>query len=333
MRILPVMSRVESRESKAKTPGPRPIAAFTMVEIALSLAVIGIALVAILGVLPIGLRMQRENREFTLINQDATVLMEHIRNGAYGQNDLTNYIYAITNMWTRYKTDGVTVDVSDLNGYTDSAYKMGINGNGAAYYSDGAPINNGTNIIGLLTTPEFTDANGQPLPGIITNMVCFSNHMVAYIRSVSGAAGERPPQDNTLLRQSSFGYRVVCQNLPTPTLLPPEWQNTATYGRGDRVYEIQSGKLLYWVSESDTNTAAPGTLGRWRQDGYTGTLVSNSRELRLTFLWPQLPNGNVGNGRWTYRASVAGQLSMKTNLVPNMFLYFFQPQSFSTNAP
>jgi hypothetical protein len=45
--------------------------AFTMVEIAISLAVIGFALVAIIGVLPRGLRVQRENREETIINQDA----------------------------------------------------------------------------------------------------------------------------------------------------------------------------------------------------------------------------------------------------------------------
>ena len=47
-----------------------------MVEIAICLAVIGIALVSIIGVLPIGMNTQRDNREETIINQDATVFME-----------------------------------------------------------------------------------------------------------------------------------------------------------------------------------------------------------------------------------------------------------------
>ena len=45
-----------------------------MVEIAICLAIIGIALVAIIGVLPLGINVQKDNREETIINQDATVL-------------------------------------------------------------------------------------------------------------------------------------------------------------------------------------------------------------------------------------------------------------------
>ena len=69
--------------------------AFTMIEVAISLAIIGFALVAIIGVLPYGMNTQRDNREETVINQDATLLIEAIRNGAYGNDDLTNYVYAI----------------------------------------------------------------------------------------------------------------------------------------------------------------------------------------------------------------------------------------------
>ncbi len=50
-----------------------------MVEIAISLAIIGIALVGIIGALPLGLQTQRDNREQTVINQDATVFLEAIR--------------------------------------------------------------------------------------------------------------------------------------------------------------------------------------------------------------------------------------------------------------
>src|SRR3954462_8763358 len=71
--------------------------AFTMIEIAISLAVIGFALIAIIGILPTGLDVQRKNREETIINQEAAMWIEAIRNGAQGMNDLTNYVDGITN--------------------------------------------------------------------------------------------------------------------------------------------------------------------------------------------------------------------------------------------
>lgn len=66
--------------------------AFTMVELALCIAVVAIAMVAIIGVLPAGLGVQKQNREETIIDQDATLLMEAIRSGAGGFDDLTNYV-------------------------------------------------------------------------------------------------------------------------------------------------------------------------------------------------------------------------------------------------
>lgn len=60
----------------------RPELAFTMVEVALSLAIVAFAMVAIIGVMPAGLNVQRENREDTILSQDAALLMEAIRSGA-----------------------------------------------------------------------------------------------------------------------------------------------------------------------------------------------------------------------------------------------------------
>src|SRR5690348_14533076 len=57
-------------------------AGFTMVEIALSLGIIAFALVAIIGVMPSGMKVQRENREDTIVNQDASYLLEAIRSGS-----------------------------------------------------------------------------------------------------------------------------------------------------------------------------------------------------------------------------------------------------------
>jgi len=248
--------------------------AFTMMEIAISLAVIGIALVAIIGVLPLGMRVQRDNREQTVINQDATVFIEAIRNGSRGLDDLTNYVYAITNYQTIYPAG--TLQTIGYN-YLGSSATPSI------------PLTSGTNIIGLLTTPEYINSiNGEPIDNLLTGGI--SNHIVAYVRSISGPATEKPPQDNQLMQNDAFTYRILCVNAPVAT---------------------------------DTNSANLDST-------YTRELAANLHELRLTFEWPQQPNGGLGTGRQTYRALVAGQLTLQ--VFNGLNLYFYQPQSF-TNAP
>jgi prepilin-type N-terminal cleavage/methylation domain-containing protein len=287
------VSSVESRKfsaasSRPSTLDPRPAAGFTMIEIAISLAIIGIALVGIIGVLPLGMNVQRDNREETIINQDAGVLLEAIRSGARGLDDLTNYVYAITNYWTEYNDKGAIIS-SNVNGYTY---------NNATAYGASVPymaLTNGYNIIGLLSTPEFTTnalGNFLPLPTLINNNG-YSNHIVAYVHSMSGPAVEKPPQDNQLLQADSFGYRILCVNAPVAT---------------------------------DTNSfflPADKTV-------YNRQLAANLHELRMTFLWPQLPNGGIGAGHQTFRAMIAGQV-MQTFFI-NQPLYFYQSQSF-INAP
>ena len=226
-----------------------------MVEIAISLAIIGFALVAIIAALPLGMRIQRDNREQTVINQDATVFMEAIRGGARGLDDLTNYVFMITNT------------------YAGVAYSNFIGG---------------ARIIGLLSTPEFVDAN---LESTTPANAVYSNRMVAFVHSMSGPAVEKPPQPNgSLIRQSSFSYGLICENLPVQ------------------------------MNPNATNSA------------YGMDLAANLHELRLTFLWPLLPDSqpprvHYGTGHQTYRTLIAGRLVLATNN-----LYFFQSQSF-TNAP
>jgi type II secretory pathway pseudopilin PulG len=66
--------------------------AFTLIEIAIAIGVIGFALVAIIGILPMGLEVQRDNRTDTILNQDGTFWMEAIQNGARGIPDLVRYV-------------------------------------------------------------------------------------------------------------------------------------------------------------------------------------------------------------------------------------------------
>jgi len=295
-------------------PSAFPCAGFTMVEIAISLAVIGIALVAIIGVLPIGMNTQRDNREETIINQDATVLMEAIRGGARGLDDLTNYVYAITNFGGQYNNGVLTL--SPPIGYTN-------------YPSF---LTNGANIIGLLSMPEFTDPNNYY--AAIENPSSFnvynSNHIVAYVRSISGPAIEKPPQTNNIVVGDSFGYRILCVNAPITMNTPPLWQSQP-YNRGDSVSYILNGQATYWQATANTlATDVPGKSPLWMRILYPQELAANLHELRLTFLWPQQPNGNLGPGRQTFRTMVAGQIV--TNIVAGQILYFYQSQSF-VNAP
>src|SRR3954466_2814828 len=69
---------------------------FTMVEIALCIAVVAFALVAILGVLPTGMTVQKDNRDDGVINQDGRYWLEAIRSGARGLDDITNFVESIT---------------------------------------------------------------------------------------------------------------------------------------------------------------------------------------------------------------------------------------------
>src|ERR1043165_8604376 len=67
-------------------------AGFTMMEIAIAIGVIAFALIAIIGVLPSGMHMQRDNRQDTIINQDGAYLLEAMRSSAQGIPDLYTFV-------------------------------------------------------------------------------------------------------------------------------------------------------------------------------------------------------------------------------------------------
>ena len=259
---------------------------FTMVEIAICLAIIGIALVSIIGVLPIGMNTQRDNREETVINQDATILMEAIRGGARGMDDLTNYVYAITNYWGKYDPSGKLVG-TNVSGYSYTGSSL----NGVSM-TPPIPITNGFRIVGLLSTPEFTDLSFNPTTNILNGG--YSNHIVAYVHSMSGPAIEKPLQDNDIVVGDSFGYRLLCVNAPVAT---------------------------------DTNMFAN------LNNAYVRQLNANLHELRLAFSWPQQPNGHLGPGRQTFRTQVAGQIIQTNDFGQLLYFYASQSFVNVTNTP
>jgi type II secretory pathway pseudopilin PulG len=134
----------------------RSESAFTMVEIAISLAVIAFALVAIIGVLPLGLDVQKENRQETIINQEAGFLMDAIRNGARGLSDLTNYVMGISNYWTVYNTN---VPPGSpwilLRSNTDGYDRAGSQVTSEVVSPLFTLASGASNIVGLLSTPKL----------------------------------------------------------------------------------------------------------------------------------------------------------------------------------
>jgi len=311
-----------------------------MMEIAISLAIIGIALVAIIGVLPLGMNVQQDVRQETIIGQDANVFMEAIRNGSLGLDDLTNYVYAITNYWVQYNAGGAIAQ-QGTNGYSYWPHPL----NAFGYPLQGKPLTNGANIIGLLSTPEYigapgfgsgvAGAPGEGIPSLFFGGI--SNHIVAYCRSISGPAYEKPPQDNPILQGDSFSYRMFVVNAPTPVdtnMFTPVWTSSTP----SPVFY----NWTYWsLPGGGLSALAPGTPNSpWQMTpNYSLEQTFNLHELRLTFEWPQHPNGNLGTGRQTYCTLIAGQLQYQPPYQPgistvyyNTNLYCYQAQSF-TNTP
>jgi type II secretory pathway pseudopilin PulG len=360
---LPAFSNpVGPRCAQPDAPPPCRRAGFTMVEIALCLAIIGFALVAILGVLPIGLNVQRRNREETIINQDAAVWLEAMRNGMQGDNELTNYVISITNFvwhysWNNndkaYKLDptvertGSPVQYPEVNVFTRTAWIR----NGQIQSGDPQfLLTNGMHIIGLLNRPkiEWEDSSRSNF---------FRNLVVANVRAISGSAVDKYPQNNGTILDEAFKYRMIPQieaQLPVGTndimaslvdfylpfdvtLAPPNIPVSTIYPFDPTLGDIPTNVILNMPPFPPNNTpvSADQRKAFWDhvRDNRRVMRVAydNSHDVRLTFRWPLLVNGDAGMGRHTYRVFTAGQLYATNDPAPGVLklpLYFFQPSTY-----
>ncbi len=267
------------------TRAARRAAAFTMIEIAISIGVIGFALVAIIGILPLGLNVQRDNREVTLINFDANYLMNAIRSGARGQDELTNYIVSITNYVNLLKPDG-QIFQQGVNWYTTTSH----------WAAPGFPfLTNGSNIIGLLSTPKYVPAK---------NGYFYSNYVTADFRAISGSLVDQGASQAS--RDFAFTYRLYPEIIPSSSYAYSNsaWQNYSVLASG--------------IPDPNAGNSTNSVLGR--------ELQNNLSEIGLRFKWPVLPNGQVGAGRETFRSSVCG--TNLTALGGGSTLFYIQPQTF-----
>jgi hypothetical protein len=200
-----------------------------MVEIAIAIGVIGFALVAIIGILPAGLNVQRDNRSETIINQDATFWLEAIKSGAVGVDELTSYV-----------TKVVIEDFNSVSGqYEENPTKV---------YTLNGGFTTGSEIIGLITSAaDFPDSRA-----------------VVHCTAFSGSAAEK--ELDPTKREIAFSYimRVLIDQRRAPdndiddTALPFESvagnamavEEHFGYPRGTSLSEIRLTFLYPYVSDS-----------------------------------------------------------------------------------
>ena len=179
-------------------------------------------------------------------------------------------------------------------------------------------MTNGLRIIGLLSTPRFIGLTNPP-------GAYLSNYVVAYVRSMSGNAGEKFPQTNSIVQDLALSYRMVPEIVPydaktyntAPGMYDPNWTNFS-YATARELYnptnvaEITSRSNFYMIAQ---------------------TMHTNMCDMRLIFRWPLFANGTAGNKRQVFRVTMGGHLSYTNDpFVTAVPLYFFEPRTYVKGA-
>ncbi len=244
------------RHHNQKRSALRAQEAFTLVEIALCIAIVAFALVAIIGVLPTGLEVQKENREETVINQDAQVWADTIRNATTNAAVLTNNIE-----WIEFRT--ITIAGTTTTNFLGRLYATNLASR---------------QILGAICTPKYLYSASQ------TNI----NRTVIKCRSIS-----RPlAMEATNIQDLTFSYLLTAEVVPLNGHMSPfgsptatttnlwdlrmtfEWPvlrdatNNSTVGNGRRVIRSMVAARLFQEDQANasgvvTNTAwffQPGTF-------------------------------------------------------------------------
>ena len=268
---------------------------FTMIEIALCLAVIGFALIAIIGVLPIGMNVQKENRWETVVDEDAFVWMNALRGGGRGYDDLTNFVVSITNTVTTLAGGPNSAPTGTPKVYSYTRFGSWMDSTPTTPL---VPLTYGSNIVGVLSTPRITSVTFG------NQTTWYSNHVAAYVRGMSGPAHEKYPQNNSNVLDTAFMYRMI----PDITSYVPIDTNSINI-----------------PTDPQGNPIFGPAFNRARLVSY---LERNSSDIRLTFRWPVIANGDIGNYRQSFRTFVGGPpASVATNPKDptQPILYYYQP--------
>jgi len=265
---------------------------FTMIEIAISLAIIGFALVAIVGILPLGLNVQKDNREDTIASQDGQYFMDLLRYGRQGTRDidgqaldfLTNYVESI-NVKTYVGNNLVfTQLISDFTITTPTT--AGAN----------QSLTNGHVIVGMLSIPKYQPADQAVYPGMLER-----NDVVATVRAMSGSALEQNGGNKVV----AFKYQMEVTLMPYSTTPWLNYNNTN--------YQVGNSDFLSQTNQTQVQTQ----LHYWQ---------NSMIDARLQFSWPVLPNNAIGPNRKFFRTLVSGHFQNIS--MPNLPLYVINPGAY-----
>ena len=208
----------------------RALQAFTLIEITIALAVVAFALVAIIGVLPIGLTVQRDNRAETIVQHDGAFWMEAIRGGAQALDELTNYV------------EYIVIE-------RDAPVPPEVHHN--AYLNTGSPtFGNGYEIVGLLSSMAEESAGVR------------ATNVYAVVRSLTGVATEKHGVDTTPSSPGldfAFKYRLTVQlRLIDPTVVE-DFNTSVGAGTPERLNRLYDMRLRFnWpVLKNDARQSPP----------------------------------------------------------------------------
>jgi len=279
-----------------RSKGPRRADGFTMVELAMCIGIVAFAMVAILGVLPLGLGVQRQNREETIVEQEGPLWVDLIRRGGIGWDEVTKYV------------DSVVIEHTPVNG-SGAGQTFGFRG---PFYpasnpvpAPGTTLTTPRDIVSLLSIPRFEADRGIIYSNRVT-AICrsFSGDLNSQIRP-SGTAGFQPAD-----RQLDDALKYQMQVDLTPAVQLPSLPGTL--GNVQSMAALTTGVQLGGYLDAirlDTNLVRILTSPEERRssrDALAGTVYN----LRLTFRWPVFRVGNdisVGPGQRVFSAQIVGK--------------------------
>jgi hypothetical protein len=308
MKICPLIQSADAKEMSHQGE-----LGFTMVEIAIAIGVIGFALVAIIGILPAGLNVQKDNREDTLISQDAPYFLDAIRNGAVVSNNAAgNYVY-----YGPQSLDFLTNYVQSIQFvYVVNGVRTSTN----TFPNRKFPRLTGAEIIGLLSSPQINYSASD-----------FSSNYfdtIATVRALSGPATEQNGQNSVM----AFTYQMEVMIAPFNSFAPPTVNPSLTPDSNQYVMALYRNVEAY-TNATLPQASLPNQPYRQAFMAAQGALSYNLFDVRLRFSWPVLPNGGVGPGHQTYRTLIASPLIQATASEDGVVGYFFQPQAFANSPP
>ncbi|MBL9173905.1 MAG: hypothetical protein JNL10_10255 [Verrucomicrobiales bacterium] len=273
-----------------------------MIELALCIGIIAFAMVAIMGVLPLGLSVQKQNREDTIIDQEGQQWINILKNGQGGWGDLTNYL------------DYVLVNHQQLggNGVGGGGSVPAIYGFRGPFFNDSVPnpnvlLTTANDIVGMLTLPTFEADSG----------VVYSNRITAVFRSISGAQNAQirgSPGVNSAVDENQFqdSFRYQMDVELTPAATTPSLDMTRENPSFTNLFTLESIQSGGWLNayrlDPDNVIKFFKSAGVNRVD--TDPLAATLYDLRLTFRWPVFKVGDeyrVGPGVRTLRTQVSGR--------------------------